>query len=167
MSKRLGDDIPDDRAKKKVKTIKVQKPLRFEDYLKLKKKNMKKKPRPKKSSEDQEDFDTFHKMDLNQHDVRLVDYKQTDNELQSVFDLSLGLRGPKPRLTERNKITFDELVSFVFDNATLDALIEFNVNDSLGLPKLFYKRDQSMLSSDLSSIIGVCIEARYFFFLVF
>ena len=58
MSKRIGDDIFDDRAKKKVKTIKVQKPLRFEDYLKLKKKNMKKKPRPKKSSEDQEDFDT-------------------------------------------------------------------------------------------------------------
>jgi hypothetical protein len=146
MAKRIGGDVQDDRIKKKQKTSESKHSLRFEEHIKLKQSSLKKKTKGKKVSQDIIDFGTYEPLDMRRTELKLYDYKATDDELLPVFDLSLGLRGDHARLNERNKITFDELVRFVFDNATLDALIDYNINDSDQLPKVFYSHNRGVFA---------------------
>jgi hypothetical protein len=118
--------------------------VRYEDQiieLQNEKLNATRQKTPKKVTQDLINFETFKLVDLKKTELKLYDFLNVSGDLLPQFDLSLGFAGPRPRKgSERYLPSFDDLVSFVFDDETVDAWIFFNIaNEPHLLPKVFYR----------------------------
>jgi hypothetical protein len=110
--------------------------LRFELFIDaIEKKCLEndKEPGERKSAQDIADFKTFQLLDLKTNKLQLYDYQKVETELLPRLNLK------SPNGGARSRMTFAELVGFVFDNKLLDKLIQYNIEKTNELPKLMYR----------------------------
>jgi hypothetical protein len=141
MSKRATQEYHYSSKRKKVEQFDQYALVRFEDIHKQKEnewaQEREKTPKSKKKKADLKYFKSFKKMDTKKIKLELFNYEKTHEEILPQFHLAK----PGDVNLRRNRMTFPELISFLYDNETLDALIEWNVANKSGLPGVLYKND--------------------------
>ncbi len=124
---------------------------RFEDYQEERKQETisnKKATSQKKTDKDVADFKAFYAMDEKQTKLLLYDHNKITNDLLPVFDFAKAGQSEK---TRPKKMSFEDVISEVFSDKILDALIEMNIEktpnkgkNTQKLPSLFYHINQGM-----------------------
>jgi hypothetical protein len=128
---------------KKRKRIEDPRYLRFEAKRKIsqmeKKKNDARK-KAKRSPEDVEIFHSFEFLNTKKNELFLYDYEASNNSLLPIMSLHKdGKSGT------RSKMTFSEIVDYIFGDDLLDKLISLNIAESpKGLPKILYGKSMRM-----------------------
>jgi hypothetical protein len=151
MSKRSIASVSENTSPLRTNNIPDHVELRFEDYMKEREnkiKLMEKKKTEKKTTQDGIYFDTFTQIDTKDIELKLFNHQLVAADLEPEFDLNLGVYPENYRQSRIEKISFEDLVKFVFDNRTLDAWIEYNVRQEKdNLPKVLYGPNQGEILS--------------------
>jgi hypothetical protein len=132
----------------------LPKNARFEDvleHIENEVKDREKSSKAKKTTADKAMLDSFYHFDLADTKLMLDNYLLTEEELKARFNFSSLNHHAR---TRGDTMTFGEAVAEVFDNNTLDKLMEWNVQHAKGkLPSILYGKNQGMsLQRNIRSI---------------
>lgn len=121
-----------------------RKSMRFEELhqmLETEAKQLNKPSKRKKTQEDVADFSTFFAIEETATILKFWDHELIDDDLRAEFNFN---RKDHVINTRGARMNFSNLVSYVFDDESLDILIDFNVKSDQGhdLPAIFYGKNE-------------------------
>ena len=162
MAKRAFASISENTSPLQTNNIPAHVELRFEDYMKQREntiKSFEKKKTETKTTQDGIYFDTFTQIDTKNIELKLFNHQQLTADLEPEFDLNFGVYPANYRQQRREKISFEVLVKFVFDDPTLDAWIKYNIEQEKDhLPKVLYGANQGEVISFLCFVCSSSIS---------
>ena len=120
---------------RKRRKLEVKENLRFEDYHKVIEEDVRSKEKvnpPRKNKQDIADYQTFAAIDPKKVQLKLFDHLDLQEELEEEFCINIyDPDHPHDRNPEKRGL--EDFVSFVFDEAALDLLIEYNLQQRPGM----------------------------------